>query len=48
LIGLVDQLSEIEPEALVGTAAGAKGGPGRKADTAAPDGTPPWKVQAGR
>jgi hypothetical protein len=50
LIGLVDQLSEIEPEALVAAAPAGKAGAGRKAEAsaaadAAPGG-PAWKYQS--
>jgi hypothetical protein len=55
LIGLVDQLAELEPEELVGAAQAPVRGPRTKATTpaptpvdepaAAPAGTPPWKWQ---
>jgi predicted ATPase len=55
LIGLVDQLAELAPEALVAAAPAAKPSGGRPAETPppapsqpapqAPDGTPPWKYQ---
>jgi hypothetical protein len=51
LIGLVDQLAEIEPEQLVAAAPGGAGKSGGstsragQAQAAAPDGTPSWKWQ---